>query len=279
MSEADLPPGWPAMSIAQAHALLTAPGMPTRDRRGRDPRRPDQGLEERAADAARGRRGVARPRRDASSWSTRTSGSPSRPSTAPWPRSPRELRAEGVGKGDRVAVIMRNLPEWPVAFYAAASLGAIVTPLNAWWTGPELEYGLTDSGAKVAIVDAERWSGCAEHLAQLPGPRRASTSRRAARRDRPPAGHQAGGRDRRRRTTGRTCPTGRCPTSTLGPEDDATIFYTSGTTGKPKGALGTQRNINSNIMAGGIAAARALPARAASRRRRPIRRRAAARPR
>jgi len=55
-----------------------------------------------------------------------------------------QLRADGVGKGDRVAVIMRNLPEWPVAFYAAVSLGAIVTPLNAWWTGEELEYGLTE---------------------------------------------------------------------------------------------------------------------------------------
>ena len=80
-----------------------------------------------------------------------------------------ELSARGVAKGDRVAIIMRNLPEWPVAFYAAAALGAIVTPLNAWWTSAELEYGLADSGAKVAIVDAERFERIAEHLSGLGG--------------------------------------------------------------------------------------------------------------
>ena len=47
-------------------------------------------------------------------------------------------------------MVMRNLPEWPVAFFAGMLIGAIVTPLNAWWTGPELEYGLADSGSKVA---------------------------------------------------------------------------------------------------------------------------------
>ena len=59
---------------------------------------------------------------------------------------------------------MRNLPEWPVAFFAGILAGAIVTPLNAWWTGPELEYGLADSGAKVAIVDDERLGRIAEYL-------------------------------------------------------------------------------------------------------------------
>src|SRR5579864_3740412 len=45
----------------------------------------------------------------------------------------RELTAQGIRKGDRVAIIMRNLPEWAAAFYGAAAVGAIVTPLNAWW--------------------------------------------------------------------------------------------------------------------------------------------------
>src|SRR5919198_6132902 len=58
----------------------------------------------------------------------------------------------GVRKGDRVAIAMRNFPEWVVAFWAAAAAGAIVVPLNAWWTGPELEYGLSDSGSKVVFV-------------------------------------------------------------------------------------------------------------------------------
>src|SRR5690606_31759189 len=79
-----------------------------------------------------------------------------------------QLVADGVKKGDRVAVIMRNLPEWPVAFWAGQLVGAIVTPLNAWWTGAELEYGLADSGSKVAIVDDERLERLGPHLENLP---------------------------------------------------------------------------------------------------------------
>ncbi len=70
----------------------------------------------------------------------------------------------GVQKGDRVAIAMRNFPEWSIAFWAAASLGAVVVPLNAWWTGPELEYGLSDSGSVVVFVDDERNERLAEHL-------------------------------------------------------------------------------------------------------------------
>ena len=62
----------------------------------------------------------------------------------------------GIEQGDRVAIIMRNLPEWVMAFWAAAIAGAIVVPLNAWWSGEELRYGLEDSGSKVAFVDTER---------------------------------------------------------------------------------------------------------------------------
>jgi long-chain acyl-CoA synthetase len=63
-----------------------------------------------------------------------------------------ELQKQGVQEGDRVALIMRNLPEWPVAFFAAQLARAIAVPLNAWWTGAELEYALRDSGAKIAIA-------------------------------------------------------------------------------------------------------------------------------
>ena len=62
----------------------------------------------------------------------------------------------GIEQGDRVAIIMRNLPEWVMAFWAATLAGAIVVPLNAWWSGEELRYGLEDSGSKVAFVDTER---------------------------------------------------------------------------------------------------------------------------
>ncbi len=69
----------------------------------------------------------------------------------------------GVTKGDRVAVAMRNYPEWSVAFWAAVVAGAIVVPLNSWWTGEELAYGLSDSGTKVFIADIERWERVSSH--------------------------------------------------------------------------------------------------------------------
>ena len=63
---------------------------------------------------------------------------------------------------------MRNLPEWAMAFWGAASAGAVVVPLNAWWTGAELHYGLKDSGATVAFVDAGRLDRLRPHLDDLP---------------------------------------------------------------------------------------------------------------
>ena len=78
------------------------------------------------------------------------------------------LQDRGVKKGDRVALAMRNLPEWPVAFFAGAVISAIVVPLNAWWTGEELAFGLADSGAAVLICDTERWARIAPHKAEMP---------------------------------------------------------------------------------------------------------------
>ena len=73
----------------------------------------------------------------------------------------------GLRKGDRVAIAMRNFPEWSLAFWAAAAAGAVVVPLNAWWTGDELEYGLQDSGSRVLFCDAERAERIAPHLDAL----------------------------------------------------------------------------------------------------------------
>src|SRR6202012_5940483 len=88
-----------------------------------------------------------------------------------------ELIGRGVKKGDRVALIMRNIPECPAIFYGAQIIGAVVTPLNAWWTGPELEYGLVDSGSRVAFVDAERLERISEHLVNCPDLKRVYVSR------------------------------------------------------------------------------------------------------
>ena len=74
----------------------------------------------------------------------------------------------GIQQGDRVAIIMRNLPEWVMAFWAATLAGAIVVPLNAWWSGEELRYGLEDSGSKVAFVDTERVERIRPFLGGLP---------------------------------------------------------------------------------------------------------------
>lgn len=161
----------------------------------------------------------------------------------------------GVGKGDRVAIAMRNLPEWPVILFAAASIGAIVVPLNAWWTGGELEYGLRDSGAKLLFVDGERCERIKPHLAALPGLEKLVVSRCST----PPEGALQLGDLIGKPNDWAALPEIPFPAEpTLVPDDDATIFYTSGTTGHPKGALGTHRNICTNILSGAFSAARSL---------------------
>ncbi|MGA0312332.1 MAG: AMP-binding protein, partial [Ilumatobacteraceae bacterium] len=54
----------------------------------------------------------------------------------------------GVARGDRVAVAMRNYPEWVATYWATVSIGAAVVGMNAWWTSEEMEYGLSDSRPK-----------------------------------------------------------------------------------------------------------------------------------
>jgi long-chain acyl-CoA synthetase len=248
-------PAWPAMTIAQAHALLTAPGSPLEIEE-----MIIRGVKTRVwKNAPPSLRSVIEAGR-AHGQKVFLVHEDERVTFDAFYRAvaalARELAAKGVGKGDRVAIVMRNLPEWPVAFYAAAALGAIVTPLNAWWTGPELEYGLIDSGAKVAVVDAERLERLAEHLPRCPALRRVYVSREMDEIANPTIAKLEdviGGPD-----DWASLPDQGLPAVEIGPEDDATIFYTSGTTGKPKGALATNRNINSNIMAGACSAARSF---------------------
>lgn len=153
----------------------------------------------------------------------------------------------GIEKGDRVAIIMRNFPEWSVAFWAAAAAGAIVVPLNAWWTAAELEYGLADSGSKIAFVDAERLERIGAILPQLDVK---TVVARAT------AGGIPAGVERWEEVSGAVSDDATLPDVDLEPEDLATIFYTSGTTGRPKGALGTHRNICGNLLSLAFAARR-----------------------
>lgn len=145
----------------------------------------------------------------------------------------------GVRPGDRVAIAMRNYPEWVIAFWGAAAAGAVLVPLNAWWSGEELHYGLADSGTTVLVADDQRLAAIAPHIDDLPDLRAVIVARSDGT---PPVSADpfedviAGPRHDER------------PAVDIGPEDDATIFYTSGTTGRPKGALGTHRNICTNLI-------------------------------
>ena len=150
----------------------------------------------------------------------------------------RLIDSYGVRKGDRVAIAMRNFPEWLLAFWGAAVAGAIVVPLNAWWTGPELEYGVADSAAKVLVVDEER----AQRL--RPYADFGVSGVIVARAQHPLTDDEVAFDD----VLGSVLADATPPDVALEPEDEATIFYTSGTTGFPKGALGTHRNICTNVM-------------------------------
>ncbi|WP_035883671.1 class I adenylate-forming enzyme family protein [Cupriavidus metallidurans] len=232
---------WPVMSLAEAHARLTAPGAPfeteTRVIRGIPTT-----VWKNAPPTLRDLFLIA------AAWGDKTFVvyEEERVSYRAFAQAAttlaQQLVRDGIHKGDRVAVAMRNLPEWPVAFYAAILAGAIVTPLNAWWTGPELEYGLADSGSRIAIVDYERLDRITEHLAACPDLERIYVVRAPANAtfDDPrivPLASVIGESD-----AWPALPSQSLPVVPLDPDDDVTIFYTSGTTGKPKGAVGTHRN-------------------------------------
>lgn len=146
------------------------------------------------------------------------------------------VRDYGVQPGDRVAISMRNYPEWILAFMAVTSIGAIAVAMNALWQPDEMAYGLSDSGAKVLFADQERL----DRLAQAGGAgdvkvisvRAGASSVEAA--DLKALLAALGPAD--------------MPPATIAPDDDAMIFYTSGSTGHPKGVISTHRNVLSALL-------------------------------
>lgn len=147
------------------------------------------------------------------------------------------LASRGVQRGDRVALLSANSPEWVVAFWACAVASAICVPLNAWWRAEELQFALEDSGSRVLICDERRWE-LVKHLPDaLPALEQVyviGTSTPAA--GAAPFGDLEAAGD-----------PGGFPDVDVDEDDIAGIFYTSGTTGKPKGATVTHRQTLANL--------------------------------
>ncbi len=145
-------------------------------------------------------------------------------------------RGYGVAKGDRVAINMRNFPEWILAFKAVTSIGAIAVAMNAHWQSEEMAFSLTDCGVKVMLADQERldrFDRCPEqHGLAVIAVRPARPHPRA--------------RDLRELVA--KLGDVEAPVADIEPDDPATIVFTSGSTGRPKGAISTHRNIVSALM-------------------------------
>src|SRR5579863_1238471 len=144
------------------------------------------------------------------------------------------LLADGVKPGDRIAIAMRNYPEWLLIYWAAVSIGVAAVGMNAWWVADEVEYALNDSEPKVIFCDAERLERILERPATA-----ARSKLVAVRMETPPAGVIAWSQV--------LAHGGALPDVDVDPDADACIFYTSGTTGSPKGAQLTHRGCINNL--------------------------------
>jgi long-chain acyl-CoA synthetase len=134
-----------------------------------------------------------------------------------------------IKKGDPVVLAMRNYPEWIFAFMGAVMIGAVIVPLNAWWQSSELEFAIRHCGAKLIIADPERADRCSQIL-QLDVP---IAVVRADQKQPDAAGwHKFENLLAKTSAEPQNLPA-------IDPEDDVSIFYTSGSTGLPKGAVST----------------------------------------
>ena len=134
----------------------------------------------------------------------------------------------GLKKGDAVAFSMRNYPEWIYSYMAVTSIGCVAVPLNSWWQGKELDYGITHSEAKIFIGDDERLQrleGLVENTPRISVRCQANTFTNTV------AFEEL------------VEPKETFPQVEIDPEDDASIMYTSGSTGYPKGVVTTHRSI------------------------------------
>ena len=145
------------------------------------------------------------------------------------------MHANGIGHGDRVALAMRNYPEWMLTYWALTSIGIGVVGMNAWWVTDELDYGLADSAPKAYICDQERLNSLLPIRDKFPDMKVIGV--------RLPEPVEGVIDYAELKNTG-----GEMPDVAIDGDDDACIFYTSGTTGRPKGAQLTHRGCVLNIM-------------------------------
>lgn len=143
----------------------------------------------------------------------------------------------GVQKGDRVAIASRNYPEWIAAFVGIVSVGAVAVPLNAWWQTDELEFAIADSGSTLVFCDEERLgrvlAGSVPEGVRLVAWRSGDAEL--------PAGVED--------MTAALVDGATMPEIEIDPEDNLSILYTSGTTGRPKGAVSTHRAVINALLA------------------------------
>lgn len=145
------------------------------------------------------------------------------------------LSSNGVSPGDHVAIAMRNYPEWLLSYWAIACTGAVTVGINAWWVAEELKYALYDSDCKILIADRERIERFEEVREDFP-----ALTVIGVRLDQTPDWITSWDR------LLETDPV--MPEVSIDPDDDVCIFYTSGTTGKPKGAQLTHRGCTNNVL-------------------------------
>ena len=146
-------------------------------------------------------------------------------------RLARGLVARGIAKGDRVAIAMRNCPAWVVGYMAALKAGAIATLLNGWWQVEELDHALTLTEPALILADEPRGHRIGATNSEAPVEIVAIEK---------PVEQAyealiAGGAD--------------AALPDIGPDDDATILFTSGSTGEAKGAVSTHRAVTTGVYA------------------------------
>lgn len=149
----------------------------------------------------------------------------------------------GVRPGDRVAVAMRNYPEWVVTYAATVSVGAVSVSFNAWWVDEEMDFALRDCGASVLVADSERVARSRRSCDSLGIPTIAVRTPETA-----PVGSPVAGAASVERWAEVVDPEVAMPEVSVDPDSDATILYTSGTTGTPKGAVSTHRAVLQAVM-------------------------------